>query len=49
MTIYAEEFYLDYIDNYPTVTLIAEHYGISKLDAYALIDLGRKLNQITTN
>lgn len=45
----AAEFYLDYVNNYLTVELIAEHHGISKEFALALINEGRTLHQAHTS
>jgi hypothetical protein len=45
----ANDFYLDYVNNWLTVSRMAEHYGITQKRAYRLITLGRHLNhQIET-
>lgn len=36
-------FYLDYFNNYLTVAVLAEQYGIEKEDCQTLIHIGRKL------
>ena len=38
----ANDFYLEYLNNYLTSSLIAEHYEISEELANELINLGRK-------
>jgi len=38
----AEDFYLEYWNNYLTISLIAEHYEITDELAEELINLGRK-------
>jgi len=40
----AEDFYLEYFNNYLTISLIAEHYEISDELASELVNLGRKIN-----
>ncbi len=38
------DFYLDYVNNYLTVPVMAEHYGIDPIDCVQLISMGRKLH-----
>tara|TARA_R110002012_G_scaffold106399_1_gene247670 strand:- start:1843 stop:2001 length:159 start_codon:yes stop_codon:yes gene_type:complete len=38
-----QEMYLDYFNNFLTVGVFAEHYGISKEQAEGIISLGRTL------
>jgi len=39
-----ELFYLDYFNNFITVTKFAEFYGISEEKALTLIDIGKTIN-----
>lgn len=41
---YAIDFYLDWFNNYLTVSKIAEDYGFSESSANRLINRGRKLH-----
>ncbi len=43
-----EELYLEYANNYLTVSVFAEDYGIDKDTAISLIDAGRIINQSDT-
>jgi len=36
--------YLDYVNNFLTVGVFADHYGLNEIDAHYSIELGRKLN-----
>lgn len=36
--------YLDWVNNFITLSKFAEYYDITELDAHYIIDLGRKLN-----
>jgi len=38
------EMYLDYVNNFLTVSKFAEYYNITEVDAHYIIDLGRTLN-----
>lgn len=38
------ELYLDYFNNFLTVGAFADYYGLDDVDAYYIIELGRKLN-----
>tara|TARA_R100000655_G_scaffold1110_1_gene4415 strand:+ start:2519 stop:2656 length:138 start_codon:yes stop_codon:yes gene_type:complete len=40
-----EKMYLDYVNNFLTVTRFAEYYGISETEANEIINLGRIINQ----
>ncbi len=40
---YATEFYLDYVNNYLTVSKIAEHNGMNEKDALKVIEKGKKI------
>ena len=40
-----KEFYLDYVNNYLTITKIAEHHGITDNYAYNLITMGRAFHE----
>lgn len=39
-----EALYLDYFNNFLSVSCFAEHYGITETQAERVIDLGRKIN-----
>lgn len=39
------DFYLDYVNNYISVDLIAEHNAITVTDANRLINIGRKYHE----
>jgi|TARA_Y100000590_G_scaffold84148_1_gene93966 hypothetical protein len=39
-----EKMYLDYVNNFLTVTRFAEYYGITVKDANEIINLGRIIN-----
>lgn len=41
-------FFLDYFNNYLTVTKMAEDYGITKDECNQLIEIGRKYHYETT-
>lgn len=41
-------FFLDYFNNYLTVTKMAEDYGITKDECDQLIEIGRKYHYETT-
>lgn len=36
--------YLDWVNNFLTLSKFAEYYNIDEIDAHYIIDLGRKLN-----
>lgn len=38
------EFYLDYMNNWMMVASMAEHYGITELQARVLIALGKEMH-----
>jgi len=38
-------FYLDYVNNYASTSLIAEHHGIAETEACRLIDTGKQLHE----
>ncbi len=41
-----QEMYLDWVNNFLTVPVFAEHYGITEEYANYIIDLGRKHNEL---
>ena len=41
------ELYLDYVNNFFTVTSFASHYGLSFVKGLRIIQVGRKLNAMT--
>jgi hypothetical protein len=40
----AEDFYLDYVNNYLTIDAIADHYHITAILASHIIEFGRFVN-----
>jgi len=44
-----EEMYLDYFNNFLTVDVFAEYYGITRSNAQAVIKEGRKQNHQKEN
>jgi len=38
-------FYLDYVNNFLTISRMAEYYEMPEEDCKYLVDLGRKLNE----
>jgi|TARA_R110000824_G_scaffold32819_6_gene105788 hypothetical protein len=51
MTVYSpetiQEMYLDYVNNYLTVEVFAEHYNIRVQTAHFIINAGRKDNVLS--
>lgn len=43
-----EKFYLEYTNNFLTITKVAEYYGLTFGQAYDLIEMGRKINNEKT-
>ena len=43
------ELYLDYVNNFLTITSFAEHYDMSLADAENVIKLGRKEHELKIN
>lgn len=39
------DFYLDWFNNFLTITYFAAHYGIEEKDAEILIEMGRKYHE----
>lgn len=37
--------YLDYVNNFITVSKFADHYGITENEANIIIDAGRKISE----
>lgn len=48
-TKFFKDMYLDYVNNYATIKLFAEHHGWSVIEARAIIDLGREKHTQDTN
>lgn len=46
MNRYLRELYLDWFNNWLTVTAFAEHHGIHQKDAIELIEMGRKYHEL---
>lgn len=42
---YLADLYLDWLNNYLTLSLFADHNGISKEEATILIDMGRNFHE----
>ena len=51
MSVQVIDFYLDWVNNYLTISCIAEHHGLDEDDAKALINMGRHMhhNLLVTN